>query len=135
MFFFSDGKISAGSHGESTMTKENKKQKGADEGEEEQRRPDEEREKRRDAEERAETRLYSEEPSEWPLPHKMGDTFRQYMVENGPQKVSDGPYPRSEKSKRCFSKAYCFRLLSNGEKVERDWLLYSKNTNSLLFCM
>uniref|UniRef100_A0A3B3XBU0 TTF-type domain-containing protein n=2 Tax=Poecilia mexicana TaxID=48701 RepID=A0A3B3XBU0_9TELE len=90
---------------------------------------DEEREKHRAAEERAETRLYSEEPSECPLPHKMGDIFRQYMVVNGPQKVCDGPYPRSEKNKRCFSKAYCFRLLSNGEKVERDWLLYSKNTN------
>ena len=51
------------------------------------------------------------------------------MVENGPQKCPDGPYPRSDKSKRWFAKAYCFRALSNGEKVERDWLLYSKSPN------
>ena len=51
------------------------------------------------------------------------------MVENDPQKCSDGPYPRSDKSKRCFAKAYCFPVLSNGEKVERDWLLYSKSSN------
>ncbi|XP_062849623.1 uncharacterized protein DDB_G0283697-like [Trichomycterus rosablanca] len=115
-------------------------QRGADEGEK-QRSPDDddeeeveqrgadEGEEQRAAEERAGTRPYSEDPSEWPSPHEMSDSFRQYMVENGPQKCSDGPYPRSDKSKRRFSKAYCFRLLSNGEKVERDWLLYSKSTN------
>ena len=68
---------------------ENVEQKGADEGEE-QRGPDdeeegeeqrgsdeEEGEEQRAAEESAEARLYSEDPSEWPLPHKMGDIFRQ----------------------------------------------------------
>ncbi|XP_013883718.1 zinc finger MYM-type protein 5 [Austrofundulus limnaeus] len=113
--------ISAGRHGKSITTEENVEQRGPDE--------DEEGEEQRAAEEKDEAKPYSEDPSEWPLPHKIEDSFRQYMVENGPQKCSDGPYPRSDKSKRCFSKAYCFRLLSNGEKVERDWLLYSKNTN------
>lgn len=89
-------------------------QRGEDEGEEQ-----------RGAEERAGARPYSEDPSEWPSPHEIGDSLRQYMVENG-------PYPRSDESKRCFSKAYCFRVLSNGEKVERDWLLYSKSTNRVI---
>lgn len=30
-----------------------------------------------------------------------------------------------------FSKVYCSRLLSNGEKVHRDWLLYSKSANKV----
>ena len=83
----------------------------------------------RGAEESAGARPYSKDPSEWPSTHKMRDSLRQYMVEKDPQKCPDGPYPRSDKSKRCFSKAYCFCVLSNGEKVERDWLLYSKRTN------
>ena len=57
-------------------------------------------------EERAETRPLSEDPSDWPPPHQIEDSFRQCMVENGPQKCPDGPYPRSDKSRRCFSKAY-----------------------------
>lgn len=46
-------------------------------------------------------------------------------------KCPDGPYPRSEASNRRFSKAYCYRLLSNGERIERDWLLYSKKANKV----
>ncbi|KAM7394895.1 hypothetical protein PAMA_006573 [Pampus argenteus] len=146
--------ISAGRHGKSVTTEENVGQRGADDDEEEQRGEDEgeeqrgedddeeelekrgedEGEKQRGAEERAGARPSSEDPSEWPSPHEIGDSLRQYMVENGPQKCPDGPYPRSDKSKRCFSKAYCFRVLSNGEKVERDWLLYSKSTNRVYCC-
>ncbi len=51
-------------------------------------------------------------------PHQITDTFRQNMTETGPLKRPDGPYPRSEASNRRFSKAYCYRLLSNGEKIE-----------------
>uniref|UniRef100_A0A3Q0T7S3 TTF-type domain-containing protein n=1 Tax=Amphilophus citrinellus TaxID=61819 RepID=A0A3Q0T7S3_AMPCI len=101
----------------------------ADEGEEHRGPDDEEGEEQRDAAESAGARPYSEDPAEWPSPHETGNSFRQYMVESGSQKCSEGPYPRSDKNKRCFSKTYCFRLLSNGEKVERDWLLYSKSTN------
>uniref|UniRef100_A0A3Q0SEZ9 TTF-type domain-containing protein n=1 Tax=Amphilophus citrinellus TaxID=61819 RepID=A0A3Q0SEZ9_AMPCI len=102
-----------------------------DEEGEEQRGPDDdgEREEQIDAAESAGARPYSEDPAEWPSPGEMGNSFRQYIIENGPQKCSHGPYPRSDESKRCFSKVYCFRLLSNGEKVERDWLLYSKSSN------
>ncbi|XP_071325732.1 uncharacterized protein [Trachinotus anak] len=113
---------------------EGEEQRGADEGEEQRGADDDEEElEQRGAEERAGARPYSEDPSEWPSPHKIGDPLRQYMVENGPQKCPDGPYPRSDKSKRCFSKAYCFRVLSNGEEVERDWLLYSKSNNGDLY--
>jgi len=30
-----------------------------------------------------------------------------------------------------FSKAYCFHSMFNGEKVQRNWLLYSKSTNKV----
>ncbi|MED6265938.1 hypothetical protein CHARACLAT_030530, partial [Characodon lateralis] len=89
--------ISAGRHGESITTKEDVEHKGGDEGEEHRGPDDEEEGEEHRAAERVEARLYSEDPSEWPLPQKTGDTFRQYMVENGPQKVSHGPYPTSEK--------------------------------------
>jgi len=68
---------------------------------------------------------------DWPAPHQITDTFRQNMTETGPLKCPDGPYPRSEASNRRFSKAYCYRLLSNREITERDWLLYSKKANKV----
>ncbi len=80
----------------------------------------------RDAtEEEVEERPYPD----WPAPHQITDTFRQNMTETGPLKCPDGPYPRSEASNRRFSKAYCYRLLSNKERIERDWLLYSKKAS------
>ncbi len=51
-------------------------------------------------------------------PHQITDTFRQNMTETGSLKCSDGPYPRSEASNRQFSKAFCYRLLSNRERIE-----------------
>ncbi|KAL1268397.1 hypothetical protein QQF64_033760 [Cirrhinus molitorella] len=61
----------------------------------------------RDAtEEEAEEKSYPEDPSDWPAPHQITDTFRQNMTERGPLKCPDGPYPRSEASHRRFSKAY-----------------------------
>lgn len=71
------------------------------------------------------------DPSEWPSPGQVSDSFRQMMTENGPVKCPDGPFPRAEKSNRRFSKAYCTRLLPNGERVERDWLMYSNKTNKV----
>ena len=110
-------------------------QRGEDEVEEYvEQRGEEEREvemEQRGEEERVETRPYSEDPSDWPPPHQIGDSFRQCMVENGPPKCPDGPYPRSEKGRRSFSKAYCYHSMSNGEKVLRDWLLYSKSMNKV----
>ncbi len=60
-------------------------------------------------EEEAEERPYPEVPLDWP--------------ETGPLKCPDGSYPRSKASNRQFSKAYCYRLLSNGEIIERDWFV------------
>ncbi len=86
----------------------------------------------RDAtEEEAEERHYPEDPSDWPAPHQITDSFRQNMTETGPLKCPDRPYPRSEASNRQFSKAYCNRLLSNGKIIERHCLLYSKKANKV----
>ncbi len=78
----------------------------------------------RDAtEEEAEERSYPEDPSDWPAPHQITGTFRQNMTETGPLKCPDGSYPRSEASNMQFSNAYCYRLLSNRERIERDWFV------------
>ncbi len=69
----------------------------------------------RDAtEEEAEERPYPEDTSDWPALHQITDTFRQNMTETGSLKCPDGSYPRSKASNRQFSKAYCYRFLSNG---------------------
>ncbi len=59
----------------------------------------------RDAtEEEAEERPYPEDPSDWPAPHQITDTFRQNMTETGPLKCPDGPYPRSMRVTGDFQK-------------------------------
>ena len=75
------------------------------------------RNRNREVQRRRLGRALSEDPPEGPAPNEMGDLLRQYVVENGPQKCPDGLFPRSDKSKRWFAKAYCFCVLSNGEKV------------------
>ncbi len=74
-----------------------------------------------------EERPYPEDPSDWPAPHQITDTFRKNMIETGPLKCPDGPYPRSEARNRRFSKAYCYHYLSNGEELSETGLFYSKN--------
>ena len=71
--------MSAGKHGESITTEEYVEQRGEDEGEE-QRGPDDDEEEQelRGAEGRAGARGNSEDPSEWPSPHEMGDSLRQH---------------------------------------------------------
>lgn len=71
------------------------------------------------------------DPSNWPCPDKVTDSFRIMLTENGPPKFPDGPFPRSQDSNRCFSKAYCYRRLTNGELVERDWLMFSHKANKV----
>ncbi len=78
-----------------------------------------------------EERPYPEDPSDWPAPHQITDTFRKNMTETGPLKCPDGPYPRSEARNRRFSKAY---YLSNGERIERDWfILFQELKKKILF--
>ncbi len=67
---------------------------------------------RRDA---AEERPYPEDPSDWPAPHQITDTFRQNMTKTWPLKCPDGPYSRSDARNRRFSKAYFYHLFSNWE--------------------
>ncbi len=75
--------------------------------------------------------LLDHDPSNWPCPDKVTDSFRMMLTENGPPKFPDGPFPRSQDSNRCFSKAYCYRRLTNCERVERDWLMFSHKTNKV----
>ncbi len=75
---------------------------------------------RRDA---AEERPYPEDPSDWPAPHQITDTFRQDMTKTWPLKCPDGPYSRSEARNRRFSKAYFYPLFSNWERIELDWFV------------
>jgi hypothetical protein len=76
--------------------------------------------------------LLPEDPAEWP--EVLSPAFSRMLVEKGPGQVNDWNYPANE-SGRKFSINYYYRLLPNGEKVKRDWLIYSISKNSVYcFC-
>lgn len=54
------------------------------------------------------------------------------LVEKRPVKVSKFDFPVNQE-KRHFSDDFYVRKLPNGEKASRDWLVYSKKTDSV-FC-
>lgn len=54
----------------------------------------------------------------------------QILIVKGPHQIIEFDFPVSI-SGRKFSKNYYDRVLSNGEKVHRDWLIYSKYNNSV----
>ena len=57
-----------------------------------------------------------------------------YLVQSGPPKISENfTYPQDAKSKRRFHYSLYFRVLSSGEKVFQNWLIYSTSKNTL-FC-
>ena len=57
------------------------------------------------------------------------------MVEKGPaaRQHVDFSFPRDKSSGRHFSHSYYQRVLSNGEKQNRRWLVYSKTLDKI-FC-
>ncbi|CAK6980254.1 zinc finger MYM-type protein 5-like [Scomber scombrus] len=70
------------------------------------------------------------DPSNWPV-HLDTKTV-DLLVEKGPFKVSNFDFPVNQE-KRHFSDDFYVRKLPNGEKARRDWLVYSKKTDSV-FC-
>ncbi|KAG6657226.1 hypothetical protein CIPAW_04G075300 [Carya illinoinensis] len=65
------------------------------------------------------------DPAQW----KHVDTkLRDLFVENGPIRYNDINFPKDENS-RYFSTTYYIQNLSNGEKHDRKWLVYSKDLN------
>ncbi|KAF0707050.1 zinc finger MYM-type protein 5-like, partial [Aphis craccivora] len=73
-----------------------------------------------------------EDPSKWPDP--LNDGHRLILVRNfkHPVQIILTPYPINDDG-RSFSRKYFYRRLSNGENIQRTWLIYSKATDSV-FC-
>lgn len=73
-----------------------------------------------------------EDPSKWPDP--LNDGHRLILVRNfnHPVQIILTPYPINDDG-RSFSRKYFYRRISNGENIQRTWLIYSKATDSV-FC-
>ncbi|XP_063754676.1 uncharacterized protein LOC134874557 [Eleginops maclovinus] len=71
------------------------------------------------------------DPALWPL--RILDADRVEIVRRGPFRVpSDFNFPKGLDG-RAFHSSLHFKTLSNGEKVKRSWLVYSKQNNAA-FC-
>ena len=69
------------------------------------------------------------DPSQWKdIDTKLSDL----LVEKGPIRITDINFPKGKYS-RHFSVSYYIQKLSNGEKHERRWLIYSTNLDRV-FC-
>lgn len=62
----------------------------------------------------------------------MSSETRQILVERGPHQIKEFEFPIN-KGRRRFSPSHYLKVLSNGEVVERSWLIYSV-TNDAVFC-
>ncbi|XP_011877053.1 PREDICTED: zinc finger MYM-type protein 5-like, partial [Vollenhovia emeryi] len=62
----------------------------------------------------------------------MSSKTRQILVERGPHQVKDLEFPINT-GRRKFSPSHYCKVLSNGEIVERNWLIYSVTTDAV-FC-
>ncbi|XP_045802279.1 zinc finger MYM-type protein 5-like [Trifolium pratense] len=69
------------------------------------------------------------DPSQWTT---IDTNLRDLLVENGPVKVTDIDFPRDAYARRFCSSLY-LQHMSNGEKHERRWLVYSQNLDKV-FC-
>lgn len=69
------------------------------------------------------------DPGTWP---PITSSIRTLLVEKGPQHCEPKNVPSDDKG-RYFSKKWFYRNLSNGEKVRRQWLMYSEVKNTV-FC-
>jgi len=70
------------------------------------------------------------DPSSWP---PITDKIRTLLINHGPEqgKSSDFYFSENITDKRRFTINWFTKILPNGEKVERSWLLYSYKTKSL----
>nr|XP_047133848.1 uncharacterized protein LOC101240817 [Hydra vulgaris] len=65
-----------------------------------------------------------DDPATWP--NKINQNVRDYLVNEGPPKITVENFPQNEKGLH-FSKFHCKRKLKNGEVIERPWLIYSES--------
>jgi hypothetical protein len=63
----------------------------------------------------------------------MNDKVRCYLVERGPDQGEDADFKANRQYERCFTGSWFTEQLSNGNSVDRDWMIYRK-TNKSLFC-
>ncbi|XP_058742134.1 uncharacterized protein LOC131614583 [Vicia villosa] len=69
------------------------------------------------------------DPSQWTT---IDTNLRDLLVKNGPIKITDIDFPKDVYA-RHFSSSLYIQQLSNGEKRERRWLVYSQNLDKV-FC-
>ncbi|CAL2274149.1 unnamed protein product [Prunus armeniaca] len=68
------------------------------------------------------------DPSNW---ENLSTKLRDLLVEKGPRRDLFGEKGPKDKSSRCFSSTFYTRYLPNGEKRDREWLVYSKDVDKL----
>lgn len=76
------------------------------------------------------TCLLSDDPGKWPP--NLSDAMRTFLVKNKPMQVTEFDFPRNEQGRR-FNSAFYHKVLHNGEKVCRSWLIYSR-VNNRVYC-
>lgn len=69
------------------------------------------------------------DPAKWP---KITPRLKAVLIEHGPPTSNQNYYPHDENN-RHFSNKWFFKKLTNGEQVQRQWLMYSVSKNKL-FC-
>lgn len=69
------------------------------------------------------------DPSQW---INIDTNLRDLLVEKGPVRVANIDFPKDESSRHFCSSLY-IQKLTNGEKHERKWLIYSQNLDKV-FC-
>ena len=73
----------------------------------------------------------SDDPSQWPS--SLTESQKTDIVRRGPTtNLEDFDFPRNSSGRR-FSTSYYFRVMENGEKVRRTWLVYS-TSNDCIYC-
>lgn len=70
------------------------------------------------------------DPGNWP--DFCDDSFRMILVQNSPHQVIKHNFPKDSNNRR-FSPTHYTRKLSNGEEVNRSWLMYSIKKDAV-FC-
>jgi hypothetical protein len=68
------------------------------------------------------------DPGLWPQP--MSDVYRTEIVRKGPFRIKVDFFPVDESGRR-FSEYHYSKILSNGEKQNRRWMIYSKSKDSV----